>query len=806
MLIQNIAKIWNVFNSSRKGIVCIVLAGVIFGMIPNITQLLFLSNEVEFVRESKEKYGKYGFRVAEPSEKDVSILKKESNVDEIYADEFQLTEYKNHYCNWHMSEKFDLKMLGVTVVEGSLPAREGEICVDENYFNKYPKQKKKIGSKILIPITKKEKKEYTVSGIVRDKTVFTENDEFTFFVYKKNYQRNSVYVSLRDYSEMNNYGEKIEKKLQGKPYVNFDLYLSMGYGLKYNFFDQNNMLYKGLYGILLITVCIVLYHLAKICMYDSSESISILRIIGINKNILAISFIARFLALILLGILVGECGSFAIFAVEQYILYASFAYMGEVLEIYSVVKLMQSILLCLLMCVIVLLPLVWKIMFQSANELLRKENLFFKKRKRTNVFSLKSRFVGLKIAIHEMKNEIIMSLSGVLGIVLGIVIITGVFYYVKINYDKVDDNRNYETVIKLFDSADFWEDGYDAKIEKLRKNNYGFTKRVKTHSLFYNNVQLKLQSKQVPEQYRKYLEQDSTNRQMLSFGGSIEVQAVLLGYEDKELNELFTINGLEGKHLKDGEVVMLDHIYSNSMNTKDFASPFQSNDTVKIEKGENGEEELKIDCKIKKLTIYPDHDNFIMVFVANERTFENITEEKQPRYVYIDDINYDADKEVLQKLENDSDISVVNLKEKFDKMEEDKTILNVFMITAFLLCMAIAITVMYSGYYMKIHIRRKEYAMLHTIGFRKSKIFRMVYLEIGGAYLLGCLISIIAANVITKYLYLLKYPEEGNYLYHFPMEVFTIANMFSIMVTVFVVCAILKKASKVLTIKMLHEL
>ena len=87
-----------------------------------------------------------------------------------------------------------------------------------------------------------------------------------------------------------------------------------------------------------------------------------------------------------------------------------------------------------------------------------------------------------------MKNEIIMSLSGVLGIVLGIVIITGVFYYVKINYDKVDDNRNYETVIKLFDSADFWEDGYDAKIEKLRKNNYGFTKRVKTHSLFYTSL------------------------------------------------------------------------------------------------------------------------------------------------------------------------------------------------------------------------------------------------------------------------------------------------------------------------------
>ena len=47
---KRIVRIWKVFMSSRKVMVSIVLVGLLLGLIPNFTQLVFLSSENELFR------------------------------------------------------------------------------------------------------------------------------------------------------------------------------------------------------------------------------------------------------------------------------------------------------------------------------------------------------------------------------------------------------------------------------------------------------------------------------------------------------------------------------------------------------------------------------------------------------------------------------------------------------------------------------------------------------------------------------------------------------------------------------------
>lgn len=63
--------------------VSIVLVGLLLGLIPNFTQLVFLSSENELMRSEKKEYGSFGTYVINCTDEDYKKLEAYPNVDRI---------------------------------------------------------------------------------------------------------------------------------------------------------------------------------------------------------------------------------------------------------------------------------------------------------------------------------------------------------------------------------------------------------------------------------------------------------------------------------------------------------------------------------------------------------------------------------------------------------------------------------------------------------------------------------------------------------------------------------------------------
>lgn len=343
-------------------------------------------------------------------------------------------------------------------------------------------------------------------------------------------------------------------------------------------------------------------------------------------------------------------------------------------------------------------------------------------------------------------------------------------------------------------------------IEKLYKNNYNFSEKVKTHSLFCNSVKVNIETKNISSQYKKYLSQNVENYQLLMMKGTLPVDAILLGYDDKELKRMFEKNGCTEASLKNNEVVELDYVYSSGMDSREFRSPFHEQDIISFQYGDKSSDNIKIAKKVKGLTIYPDTENLTMVFATNLRNFEKITEKKVFESVFIEQISEVKDIQNLELLKSKKNYTTSFPAKEAEQLLKMNQVLDIFVYIVFGLCISVAIILLYSSYYLKIHIHKKEYAMLYTIGLNIRKVQKIVLYEMLLSYLLAILGAFFASYFITKKILLVKYPEYGFYLYHFPYANFFTTCLITLVISAIVWYIILKKLKKVLDIHVLQAL
>jgi len=458
--VKKIVKLWKVFTSSKKSILSIVFVGMLLGLIPNLTQLVFLSNETELMRWEKEEYGSYGVRVGNYTDSDYKTLEQYSNIEMMKTTERYTISIDEEVYYIDYATEFDLDLMGIKLVKGALPAADTQLVVDEQYISSRGYDHSIIGQKISIPISEEEEQKFVVTGIISKSSVWDDtSNEFSFLAYKENCTYNNVYASFYYYNDLDGDYTRLSKKLDGTVYPNLDMYLNLGYGFGgLSVFQQYDLIYAGVFVFMLLGMCLVVYNLAKMCVFDARESIGVMRLIGIQKDTIIVSFVSNILVWVLLGILSGLLLSAVIVAAFHAGLYHTLSHYWAIWSIYPVKKILFSIVTCLVINVLALLPLITCIKRMSPNELLRQESMF-ENHKKTNakqLFKKNTRRVCLKLAGNDIRCEKFMNLVSIFGIALGTVIITSAIFYMKTNYAVISGNYQYEYKVDMIFSQRFW--------------------------------------------------------------------------------------------------------------------------------------------------------------------------------------------------------------------------------------------------------------------------------------------------------------------------------------------------------------
>lgn len=809
---KKILKLWKVFTSSKKNILSIFWVGMLLGLIPNLVQLVFLSSENEIIRVEKEEYGSYGVCVGDYTDSDYKKMEHDSNVKSIKTTEEYTISIDENIYYLDYAKNFDLDLMGIKLVKGKLPTADSEMVIDEQYVSSHGYDHSIIGQKISIPISEEKERKFLVTGIASKNSVWDDTSkEFFFLAYKNNCSYNSAYASFIDYTDLDGDYTRLEQELDGTIYPNLNIYLDLGYGFGgISIFQQYDLIHTGVFAFMLLSMCFVVYNIAKMCMFDNRESIGIMRLIGIQRKNIIFSFVCNILCWILLGILSGLLISIAMVAVVHASLYHTLSYYWKIWSIYPVKKILLSIIICLVIIVLVLFPLIVCISRMSPNELLRQESIFekHKRKKGKRLFHKNTKRVCLKLAINDIRYEKFMNIISVFGIALGTVIITSAVFYMKTNYAVISGNYQYQYRIDMISCKDYSDDNYEKMVEKLYKNNYNFSSSVQTHSLFTDYISIDIPADKLSNNYADYLSQDPDKYRRIMRNQNVSVNINILGYDDIELERLYKKNGMDNKVLAEDEAIVLDYLYSSSMESSNFCAPFSKQDEIVFSK-QNSEQvfnNLKVKNTVSKLTIYPETGDLSIVMIVNTESFQKICESSLPEYVYIDKVSDKEDLENLELLKSNSQFRISSPAKEEEELVYFNRILNIFIYIIFFICIGVAALLLYSSYYLKIHINKKEYAMLHTIGLHTRKVQRIVLLEMLLSYLFGVVISFSVSYIFTEKIYLVKYPLIGTYLYDFPVDTFIFSCLITLIISSIVWCYILKKLKSVLNIHVLHAL
>ena len=328
---------------------------------------------------------------------------------------------------------------------------------------------------------------------------------------------------------------------------------------------------------------------------------------------------------------------------------------------------------------------------------------------------------------------------------------------------------------------------------------------MQTHSVFSYYTDIAVSKKKLSRQYLNYLSQDAENYKRILRNQDVIVSVHILGYDDTELERLYEMNHMKYKKIVDKEAIVLDYLYSTNIESRDFHAPFNKEDKIVFTQ-ENENKNLKVKNKVRKLTVYPEVDDLSIVIIVNLDTFQKLTPFILPTNVYVDEITEKKDLQNLELLKSNRQFSVSSPAEEKAELVRFNRIIHMFVYIIFSICIGVAILLLYSSYYLKIYINKKEYAMLHTIGINTGKIQRIVLLEMFLSYLFGTIISFLVSYTLTKKIYLVKYPHIGNYLYQFPLQTYGVSCLVSMVISGIVWYYVLKKLKTVLNVHVLWSL
>lgn len=177
-----------------------------------------------------------------------------------------------------------------------------------------------IGSTITLPIDDKgNTSEFIVTGIISKNSALLGGDtdkSLTVVFPQNNIQPNQLLIQLTNIIDFENIMDYLTEKYDINKdlcYINFDLFMVLGFIGESNVLEQNNLFYSFLYIIILLCTVVSLYNFIKLMVYNSYSDIAILNLLGISKNLIVsvLFFVIILITLVaaLVGMSIGIGGS-----------------------------------------------------------------------------------------------------------------------------------------------------------------------------------------------------------------------------------------------------------------------------------------------------------------------------------------------------------------------------------------------------------------------------------------------------------------------------------------------------------------
>lgn len=264
-----------------------------------------------------------------------------------------------------------------------------------------------------------------------------------------------------------------------------------------------------------------------------------------------------------------------------------------------------------------------------------------------------------------------------------------------------------------------------------------------------------------------------------------------------EMQEYLKSAGLN--ELKDGEVILVDKVSINR--TEYSTTKLKEKDKIELETCsretldsdfEEGTVSLEIAKVVDKGAFGIPNMIPAITIIVNENTFNKIEnehkvygeEEAFQTNTYIKTDNIEEVEKQLEEILGETDISYMNVADMQSQMNNLKLIMSIFLYGFITLITLIGVSNVFNTISTNVNLRRREFAMLKSIGMTKRGFNKMIYLE---CIFYGLKSIIIGLPIGIGLCYLLYNSIMGIFTFEFTLPIFSIiACTIAVFVIVFI--------------------
>lgn len=768
------------------------------------------SNEQIMLDELYNTYGSYTISIQDESAiNKIEVLKIDDSVKNVFPLMVEQYDYESQkYCCYYTNEDV-FSQIGVELIDGSFPKKSNEIAVERSVlFKKGITSSEMIGCRVNIPTSPDgNEKEYIVTGIVQFNSASSEKDELiNILLSGENDKYNRILIQIDTLENYEDVLDKITTKYEidkEKCYINFDLFMVIGILTDENVLYNNTRYYVFVYIIIFFGTIISLYNVLKLFINDVSKDIAIINLVGVSKKDITASFLIYLFSLLLIGIMFGLTLSFSIALPFVKMFLTQEMSLLRLIQCTRFDLLALSIMIYIIITLIIFLPSIFRLHKLSASNLIRTNTLGYNKETitSTHLFGFKkSNYVG-RIAIKNVSSNKFNTIVNVCAIALTISILVVGLYFVKLNLQVFGYSNDFDYKIEYDIDGDKKQQEEFYKLLLERDD-------VEIHSEYISHKKLNFERDNLEKKYIDYLSKDISDD--LSFiqeyKSDVKVTVIMLGYNQEQVSKLCEVNNIDNIILKNNDAIILTKTIPLRGN-EGFNINVKPNSTLSlVSNAENntGYSTVVVKALAEKLYVYPNgYYNEICVIVTEE-FFKELTGIAYPNTIYL---NVEAtDRETIEKELIGNDFYTVSIpKEQERYLINANNILSKIVILLFVIILLTVLISVFSSLYIRIYLSIYDYISYKSIGISSKRLSKIVAIEMIILFGVGVILAFVLSRVSTFYSQNILLGEIGEYLYVFPIGLFTVASCVCLLL--FIICSIpvMKKIYRINIIEYLKE-
>ncbi|HCW04366.1 MAG TPA: hypothetical protein DGK91_07480 [Clostridium sp.] len=819
---KKVCFLFKLYLKSKKDAVRVSILSMLSFCLVTVALVIIKTNEVAILQQQLEIYGKHTVSIGEEAYTSYNQVTKDLKVKDSLAislDIFKKDKYE--YTLYHADRRI-LEFENIKLIEGKFPTKDNEVIIQRNYlFHLGIKEENMIGSAITLPLDSKDSvKQFVVTGIIVKNTAHQGeyiNNAVTAVFAPSDEAPNLLYLELYD---IENYTEimdnitgkyKIDKEVC---YINYDFFLALGIIEGNSIFAENQMYYYFIFALILLCTIVSMYNFIKMMVYNGYSEIAVLNLIGVPNELIAVVLFLTVLSVLLIGCLLGLILGLGISSLLIALLFKHAYSLSMLFANFPYMTMLISMLFYIFITILVLLPVVVHINRLTPN--------FFMQMRRTTVakqnsieskylLSKNTRFFTRKLAKDNViynKKAFIMAVAGLASSIF--VMVIG-FFFLSVNLQIFGHDTYMDYKVTFQDEFSMSNEDIERK-NLLYTNLSSMPDACKVYPVYVANRKVEIQRNSLSSKYIKYLQQSVEDRISLQRSGNntISIRAVVLGYNEVQLRELFSKNGLkEDMSLNNGEVIVLNKTIP-VRGGEGFKVNFTQGDLVGLNiELRNGEKlhDFTIKSMVDNLNIYPKAQENMICFIINEETFKEWIDIKVPSEFFIKLSNTeDSKREQVKSLLIGNPYSeiTVPIEEEVSLIKGNRIMKIIILLFFIVIVLAVGISIL-STMYIRIYTREVEYAMLQAIGLSYAQLRRIILYEMLIIFTRSVIIGGVLSYAGTYYMQVEFMGLVGKYIYQFPFIIFSISCLVTIITLLIMIMPVLARLRKMNIVMLLKE-